>query len=617
MCGIAGAIHADPEFVRRAVGVMCDQMIARGPDDAGIALIDARDAAVALGNRRLAIIDPSPAGHQPMQDANRGTTIVFNGMIYNHRELRRNLAEWGEEFESRCDTEVVLKAYGRYGARCVDHLRGMFAFAVWDPSRQSLFMARDCFGIKPLYYAQTPNGLLFASQVKSLLSSGQIPERLSPAAVNSYLSFGAVSEPLTAIEGVLALPAGHTAIVRDGGVTLDRYWSPPAQSETTASRRDTSDELRARLEDSVHRHLVSDAPLGVFLSGGLDSSVLAALASRETARLTTVSVAFDEPDLSERSHMERVAAHIGSEHVCVTLRPDDALASLDGAFDAMDQPSFDGLNTYFVSREAARAGLKVALSGLGADELFDGYGHTSRISALERAALMPGPFARFAGGVVGRTKKRGNLEKAQAWLAGGSDRGSAYELLRRVFLAEETGRLAPGSAAATSGSSCDVQSTGDLYGRVTALDLGHYTNNVLLRDTDAMSMAHSLEVRVPYLDRELAEWVMSLPARLRRGGGKALLVEATADLLPPEILQRRKQGFALPLARWMRDELRVEIDGALRNPPDELADLVDRDACLAVWEQFLRDGRRWTRPWALFALHRWTRSIGARERVAA
>ena len=491
----------------------------------------------------------------------------------------------------------------------------MFAFAVWDARKRQLFLARDRFGIKPLYYWQNGATFLFASQVKALLATGCVPARMSAAGLQTYLSYGAVSEPLTAIDGVFALPASHTATVREGRVDVQRYWSPPEQADRLISRPDAALELRARLEDSVRRHLVSDVPLGVFLSGGLDSSILASLASREDAHLRTVSVAFDEEAYSEAPHMERVARHVGSEHVCVTLRPAELLAAHDAAFEAMDQPTFDGLNTYVVSRAAAGAGLKVALSGLGADELFDGYGHTSRVAALERARRFPRPLARVAGKAAGLAMKQGNREKVVAWLSGRGEGESAYELLRRVFLAGEVARLSPITAAIRTPRL--AAGIGDRYGRVSAQDLAHYTNNVLLRDTDAMSMAHSIEVRVPYLDHPLVEWVLSLPAGVKAGAGKALLVEATRDLLPPEILSRGKQGFALPLAAWMRGELRGEVDAALRNPPDILAGLLDGDAVAHVWEQFLRDGRRWTRPWALFALCRWAGTIRARERIAA
>ncbi len=298
MCGIAGALAGSVEDARAAVEAMCEQLIPRGPDDHGIATSSGERGSASLGSRRLAIIDPSPAGHQPMVDAERETTIVFNGMIYNFGDLRERLSAEGEPFVSDCDTEVVLRAYGRYGRDCVRHLRGMFAFAVWDERRRELFLARDRLGIKPLYYTERDGWFLFASQVKALLRTGRVPAELSAPALDTYLAFGAVSEPLTAIEGVSALPAGHTALVREGTVTVARYWEPPAEPDASLAAQDAADELCAVLEDTVRRHLVSDAPLGVFLSGGLDSSLVAALAAQASSRVRTVSVAFADRKLS-------------------------------------------------------------------------------------------------------------------------------------------------------------------------------------------------------------------------------------------------------------------------------------------------------------------------------
>ena len=616
MCGIACAVASDWTDARRDVERMCDQMIARGPDDAGVAVITSDDNAVVMGNRRLAVIDPSAAGHQPMHDRERGTAIVFNGMIYNYRELRAQLIEAGEGFVSDCDTEVVLKAYGRWGAGCVRRLRGMFAFAVWDGARQEMFLARDRLGIKPLYYWHGGGVLLVASQVKALLRTGRVPIRLSPAGVASYLAYGAVSEPLTAMDAVFALPAAHTAVVRAGRMSIQRYWSPPEVAHARLSRRDAARELRTRLEDSVRSHLVSDVPSGVFLSGGIDSSVLAALAARHTSRLRTVSVVFDHPALSEAPYQELVARHLGSDQVRLTLRPDDILAWRGDIFRAMDQPTFDGINTYAVSRAAAAARLKVALSGLGADELFDGYGYVRRIRALRRAQRLPAPMARLAGHAASVAMRSGNREKIAAWLSGRPG-GSPYELMRRVFLEDEVQRMCePHTAMMPRTDALDVSR--DLCAQVSALDLTNYTKNVLLRDTDAMSMAHSVEVRVPYLDDPLVEWVLSLPGELK-AGGKALLIEATRDLLPPEILARRKQGFALPLGRWLAGELRDEVAATLRRPPEALAGVLNMDAVADVWQAFLRDGRRWHRPWALYALCCWAESVMhiVREEVAA
>ena len=615
MCGIAAASGLPADEARLAVEAMCEQMVARGPDDEGVEVFAAGAGdggrTVALGSRRLAIIDPSPAGHQPMSDPARGTTIVFNGMIYNFRELRDRLIAEGESFASRSDTEVVLKAYARWGHGCVRHLRGMFAFCIWDARADELFLARDRLGIKPLYHAHDGDRLLLASQVKALLATGLVAPRLSLAGLRTYLAYGAVSEPLTAIEGISALPAGHTGVFRSGRLTIARYWQPPTEPELSATKAEAVEELRTSLEDVIRGHLVSDAPLGIFLSGGVDSSVLAAIAARHTDALRTVSVVFDDPALSEQSYMNLVAAHVGSDHVEVDLRPADLLGWLDEAFAAMDQPSFDAINTYAVSRAAATTGLKVALSGLGADELFDGYGYVRRVTALEWARRLPAtardPARRAAGLMDGRAAK------LQTWLSDDYAPGSSYDLLRRVFLPGEAAALVGGDGLgdlAPAGPSVDLRR--DVFRQVSALDLANYTKNVLLRDTDAMSMAHSLEVRVPFLDHELVEWTLRLPASAKVGRRrKELLLAAVQDLLPREILRRRKQGFVVPLARWLRGELRGEADARLQAPPAAVAELLDPRELQQVWTTFLRDGRRWLRPWALFALSSWTGTLSA------
>ncbi len=616
MCGIAGALGLDPDAARAAVDAMCAQMRPRGPDDWGIESFGRDGCPVVLGSRRLAIIDPSPAGHQPMTDSDRGTTIVFNGMIYNFRELRDRLASEGERFVSRCDTEVVLRAYGRFGPDCVRHLRGMFAFAVWDAPRRQLFLARDRLGIKPLYYWRHGCGFLFASQVKALLATGVVPPRLSPAGLQTYLAYGAVSEPLTAIEDVLALPAAHTATLADGRLELSRYWELPEAVEA-ATTEDAAGVLRTLLEEVVRRHLVSDAPLGVFLSGGIDSSLLAALAARETSHLRTVSVVFDEPELSEARYIDAVLAGLRSDHVRVVLRPSELLPWLDGAFAAMDQPSFDGINTYVVSRAAAATGLKVALSGLGGDELFDGYGYVRRVRALERARRLPrairAPSSRIAGAAL---RGRSTGRKTAAWLTDGAEPGASYELLRRLFLQAEVERLLATQPEDSLPRPARVDCRRDLYGQVSALDLGNYTRNVLLRDTDAMSMAHSLEVRVPLLDHVLVEWALRLPERVKAGRPKALLLEAVGELLPRELHTRPKRGFVLPFARWLRAELRYEVEASLRRPPDALGALLDPDATAEVWNTYLRGDRRWHRPFALYAACKWAESLTSRAPAA-
>ncbi|HLG07925.1 MAG TPA: asparagine synthase (glutamine-hydrolyzing) [Gaiellaceae bacterium] len=611
MCGIAGAVGHEATTSVPAVEAMCAKMIRRGPDDGGLEVVSAEDPVVVLGSHRLAIIDPSPDGDQPMSDPVRGTTIVFNGMISNFARLRAELESRGERFRSRCDTEIVLRAYGRYGRSCVGHFRGMFAFAVWDARDGTLFLARDRLGVKPLYYYVRGDELLFASQVKALLATGLVPFTLSRAALRTYLSFGAVSEPLTAVEGVRALPAGHTALLRDGRLELQQYWAPPREpASSPVSRELAVEELRRRLEEIVAQHLVSDVPIGVLLSGGLDSSFLAALAARAVDGVCTISIGLDDPDFSDAGYGDLVAAHIGSSHTSLTLDAASLRASLDGAFEAMDQPTFDGVNTYVVAGATREAGLTVAVSGLGADELFDGYDHVRRTALLERARALPAPAQNAAQLALGGLAGGARLEKALAWLTDEHGCGSSYELLRRLFLPEDVSRLLGATPPEEMQGIGALDPGQDLAVQLSILDLTNYLKNVLLRDTDAMSRAHSIEVRVPYLDHTLLEWVLGLPAEVK-GARKELLRVAARDLLPEATLARTRHGFLLPLHRWMRTELRQELEETLRWPPTALVAALDSSAIAKVWAAYSRDNRRWLPAWALFALCRWTETIEA------
>jgi asparagine synthase (glutamine-hydrolysing) len=612
VCGIAGALSTDPREAQRAVEAMCSRMVPRGPDDDGMNVIPAGDKWMALGSTRLAIIDLSPAGHQPMHDPDRETTIVYNGMIYNFRELRERLRAQGESFVSACDTEVILKSYGRYGPDCVRHLHGMFAFAIWDARRQQLFLARDRIGIKPLYYAQVHGRFLFGSEVKALLATRLLPIRLCRPGLMSYLAFGAISEPLTAIEQVLELPAGHTAILSHGELHIRRFWdfpeTPEAQAESAVG------ELHDRLARTVRRHLVSDAPLGVFLSGGLDSSVLAALAAREGGDVRTVCVSFEEASFDEAEYAQRVAAHIGSRHTVVRLRPGDLLEGLDRAFEAMDQPTFDGLNTYVVSQAAKESGLTAAISGLGGDELFDGYAYAARVRRLEALRRIPCPVAAPLGSILGLAN--GRAGKAAAWLSGQLESGRSYELLRRVFLPSSVKRLMRSADTSAMPRPAPLEKGLDIYNYVAIADLSNYTRNVLLRDTDSMSMANSLEVRVPFLDDQFVEWTLRLPGYVKNGNHKRLLKAAAGHLLPEDVLARPKQGFALPLPLWLRHDLADDVEVKLTRPPEVVAAELSPSALAELWLRYSRRGGRWTTVWALYALCRWVDSLDALPRRA-
>jgi asparagine synthase (glutamine-hydrolysing) len=593
------------QTARRSVDAMCRRMIPRGPDDGGIETVNERSPHVTLGSRRLAIIDPSLAGHQPMTDPGRKLALVFNGMIYNFRELRDELVAAGELFGSASDTEVVLRSYARYGADCVNRFRGMFALAIWDGRRQELFLARDRLGIKPLYYARTPGGFVFASQVRALLASGHVPFELSAKAIRTFLSYGAVDEPLTAIDGVFALPAGCTArVALDGEMRIRTYWDFPSIDEPDGAECDLVAELESVLTESVHRHLISGAPIGVFLSGGLDSSLIAALAADAGSALKTVSVVFDEPRFSEAFYADTVARHVGSHHTKIVTTADQLANWSADAFEAMDQPSFDGLNTYVVARAAAGAGLKVALSGLGADELFDGYDYVRRVKLLHRVARLPSPVRRAAAPPLARLVS----DKMGHWLNDPQLHESAYGVLRRVFMPDEVATL---QARRDPNGPSRRLAPGDLYNAITISDLQHYTRNVLLRDTDSMSMANSLEVRVPYLDDRVVDWALRLPGAAKDGAPKKLLKLIAQRHLPDSVLARPKQGFALPLGDWMRGHLRDEVGSRLRSLPVEMQEFVRPQAVEQVWIHYLADGQRWVRPWSLFALARWIDSASS------
>lgn len=621
MCGIAGTLGFEPEVSRVIIERACDYMIPRGPDDGGVELFDSGGLCVGLGNRRLAIIDPSPAGHQPMVDRERGIALTFNGMVYNFDELRRHLVERGETFRSSCDTEVVLRAYGYYGPDFLQHLRGMFAIAIWDERRNHLLLARDRLGIKPVYFHNADGRVVFASQVKALLASGIVPFELSPDAIECYLATGAVADPLTIVEGIRSLPAGHSATVTRDGVTVDRWWDYPPSPDPAIGADGGTEELRALLRESVGLHLVSEAPIGVFLSGGLDSSLIASLSVEQRAKVRTVSVTFGDVDYSEDVYIDTVVKHLATEHVDVRLGARELLKWSQEAFAAMDQPSYDGINTFTVSRAAAASGLKVALSGLGADELFNGYGFARRIAQLERLNRLPSLTRTWAGAALGLVPGS-RATKPAAWLRGDLPAGAAYELLRRVFLPQEIRDLMPArDGRNAAGRPKEVRAGPRLALDLAVAEMSSYMGNVLLRDTDSMSMSQSLEVRVPFLDDGVVDWSLRVPTGVKGLKPKSMLIGVAAAHVPEDVLARRKMGFVLPLDRWMRNDLFTHIDDLLHSPPPSLSGLLDAQAVRDAWQGYLRgaplrllSAQEWLRPWSLYVLYEW---ITSAQRVAS
>jgi asparagine synthase (glutamine-hydrolysing) len=584
MCGINGILayhYAANPIDRAELNRTRDHMAARGPDGSGEWI--GKDDRIGLGHRRLAIIDLTDAAAQPMVSADGRLVVVFNGEIYNYRQLRGRLETRGYVFRTQSDTEVLLHLYAQKGAAMVHDLRGMFAFAIWDTQRRTLLLARDPFGIKPLYYTDDGWTFRFASQVKALLAGGAVSHAPDPAGQVGFYLFGSVPEPFTTYREVQALPAGTTLLVDSTGLHEPRryhsiaqaYSDAEAQFHDMARRMPVIDdatatgEIREALLDSVRRHLVADVPVGAFLSAGIDSGALVGL-MRDAGQqdIQTVTVAFGEfsggPE-DEAPLAEEVARLYGTRHTTRLVTQAEFEADLPRITEAMDQPSIDGINTWFASKAARELGLKVAVSGLGGDELLGGYPSFRDIPRWVRTLALPacipllGRFARTVAQPLVRAA--GANPKSAGMIELGGSYAGAYLLRRGLFMPWELGQLLPPDVVAEGlrrlaplGLIASVleprpRST---HARVAALESSIYMRNQLLRDTDWASMAHSLEVRVPLVDRVLLSRLAWHTARLGRGAGKRLLSMAPRRPLPEVVCTRPKSGFATPMQVWTR-----------------------------------------------------------------
>ncbi|HWW92953.1 MAG TPA: asparagine synthase (glutamine-hydrolyzing) [Vicinamibacteria bacterium] len=661
MCGVAGAIRRIPQGREVAARPPSEQICAfvekiseaqrhRGPDGSGLWQSSGRE--VVFGHRRLAILDLSEAGAQPMVDAETGCAITFNGEIYNFAEIRRDLEAGGETFRSSCDTEVILKAHKRWGIDAVRRFRGIFALALWDPRSRAVHLVRDPLGIKPLYWTIFRDGdtgeevTLFASEVRALLDCGAVPRRLEPAAVASYLWHGFVVGPDTIVEGVHLLPAATILTIEAGDLThrqnsrkMRQYWDMPS----SAGGETTVEELRAELMNTVKMQLVADVPLGVFLSGGIDSSAVAALASEVVPdAVHTFTIGFDSTAYDETHYARLVADAIRSRHTSVMLTEQSFQEQLPDAFKAIDQPTFDGINTYFVSRAAREAGMTVALAGTGGDEMFGGYASFVDIpKGLRAGAWLPG--AEDAG-IVRRTldsavtvgarfvnEMSWNLLKVAppqtrwgkvADLARAAHEAlGLYQVSYALFTRETQGVLA-GSAVRLAqrqqqhGLPAEVAAAwrqrvkgSEVLHAISLLELSSFVGERLLRDTDAASMAVALEVRVPLLDHVLAETVARIDPirRFSPSRKKQLLRDVALGKLNPAIFDRPKSGFVLPIDSWARQRLRPQMETVFAD--EGLARRVGLrgEALQTLWRSFTggRSGLYWSRIWAIYVLLSW------------
>lgn len=595
---------------------MCGAMAHRGPDAEGLARLGNN----VLGHRRLSIIDLSAASNQPFTSADGRYTIAFNGEVYNYRELKRELD--GHPWRTGSDTEVLLAAYARWGEGCLGRLHGMFAFAVHDRMTDELFLARDRMGIKPLYWYRDDRRVLFASEVRALLASGLVPRRLDADALVDHLRYQTVRAPETLIQGVRMLEAGHWMRIGDQEVTITRWYDLVRAVRRDAEAMPLAEvhrTIRTRLAGAVEKRLVSDVPFGAFLSGGIDSSAIVGLmAQASAAPVHTFSVVFDESEFSEERYARMVADRFSTRHTAIRLKPDDMLRMLPGALAAMDHPSADGPNTYVVSKVTKEAGVTMALSGLGGDEVFAGYPVFLRTIELWNkrwVTQFPKPLRMAAAALVATARPSIASDKLRELLRRDAFTvDETFPVSRLVFTDRDLlGLLArpalpPSRVAATLHRLIRTDSGHDLplLSQVSLGELGTYLQDVLLRDTDQMSMAHALEVRVPFLDHDLVEFVLGVGDRLKYPvTPKKLLVDALGDLLPGEIVHRPKMGFTLPWELWMRNELKPFCEERLRR--------LDRrpqfrpGAIVSLWDRFLKGDKRvnWARVWSQVVLEDW------------
>ncbi len=630
MCGIFGIIAHNARVSSEVLERATRSLAHRGPDDSGTVILRDNSQAeieIGLGNRRLAILDLSPLGHQPMSDPSTGNWIVYNGEVYNFREVRAKLEREGLHFSSGSDTEVILKAYGQWGENCLAEFRGMFALAIWDAPRHRLFVARDPMGIKPLYYYRSDRYFIFSSEVRTLLGTGLVPRVIDPAGLINYLSFGSLYDPNTLVEGVKSLPPGNYLTWENGEVNQVEYWD---LIDSTSSQGDSGGDSRAKteaqitelLDESVRIQLVSDVPVGLFLSGGIDSSCLAGILSRSGVRPSTFSIVFREAEFSEAEYSRTVAQHFKTDHHEITVSQSDFFAAIAPAIAAMDLPTIDGINTYFVSQRTRMAGVKVALSGLGGDEVFAGYSTFRTVPRMEKFANawrhMPGalrtPLASLFAALAPSSDQN---RKLTALASNGKIIVHPYFLSRMLFTPQQQNALLPQMAANADAllraeqplreSLIRTQHL-DPVNRVSYLEARCYMLNTLLRDSDFMSMAHGLEVRVPLIDHRLARRILALPGsrKLDDATPKPLLVRALGGELPQKIVHRPKQGFALPFEHWLRDAMRPAVEESLRTIPNGvLGGLISERAARNVWDDFLQGKTSWSRPWSLYVLHNW------------
>jgi asparagine synthase (glutamine-hydrolysing) len=610
MCGISAIIHPiETHRIRETLDCMNNSMHHRGPDADGIYI----NEKIGLGHRRLSIIDPENSANQPMLSRNKKWVVAFNGEIYNYVELKANELQ-GVYFQTESDTEVILELFQKYGVECLPKLRGMFAFVLHNIETAETYVVRDRYGMKPLYYSMQKNGCFIASELRALLASDFIPRKLNRTALEEYIETQTVCAPNTLIENVQLLEAGHYLHFNKKETTKHCYYRLlDDTSYELSDKTNTQELLRSTLRESVAQHMRADVPFGAFLSGGIDSSLLVGLMSEiRTEKINTFQISFEEEAFDERKYAQLVAKKFGTDHHEINLSANEFLKDIPSAIASIDFPSGDGPNTYAVSKAAKKAGITVAISGLGGDELFAGYPVFQYMQSIEKSFILKlsYPLRKSASVALNAISYSRSLRK-KAELLGlhKANLASAFPLVRNVWKA---GELIPRTAKhfeIENNFNFIFEKNAPLLNRVSAAEIESYMQHVLLRDSDQMSMAHSLEIRVPFLDHTVVELATHLSTNLKNPtSAKKFLTETFADLLPHEVVNRKKMGFTLPWSVWMKNELRDFTEEGFNELYKQ--DVINEEVLRKAWSKFVlgSEEKSFISFWHLSVLGHWMKN---------
>ena len=615
MCGINGVFHTDKKKAQSSSQVesMNIALQHRGPDDSGVY----SDKNISLGHQRLAIIDLSSDGHQPFLSVDQNFVIVYNGELYNYQDIKSQIKDY--PFQTNTDTEVILAAYISLGADCLKLFNGMFSFAIWNKEKKELFIARDRVGIKPLYYSIQDTCIVFSSEIRALLASEEVPRKLNKLALPEYLQYQTVHAPNTIIEDVNVLLPGSYMRISGDKITIEKYWDPTQRINSnvlTHSKKEVADNVTKLLTESVERRMISDVPFGAFLSGGIDSSLIVGLMSKITTKpVNTFSITFDDQKFSEAKYSNIVAKHFKTNHNEIQLKVENFIDELPNALESMDHPSGDGPNSYLVSKATKTAGITVALSGLGGDELFAGYSIFKQASDVNSKSYLnniPVNFRKLFAQLYARTARGVSGEKISEVLSLPKIATKyLYPTYRKALLNRQVNDLTgPNSAERINLLGQFTPLNRNVYlpllSEVSVYELSTYMQNTLLRDTDQMSMASALEVRVPFLDHQLVEYVLSVSDEIKYPlTPKSLLTDSFKGLVPNEVIYRKKMGFVLPWTKWLKNELREFCVDRMESI--EKRGIFEGGMVIQLWNSFLKNDPKvsWSRVWHIVVLEDW------------